>query len=196
MSPETRAFEYALGLYSVVMGLAIADIATSFHRLLRHRLQVRWDPLVLLATLLALLVVIGMWFDLWGVREVVSTRHYLFYLVMVGELFLVFLIAAASLPDEHAGATDLCAFYEENRGYFWTLVALFEASYFLLGIYFTGGVLPPGPAQLRFAFGLHMAVLVLVPLALARARARRLHYVGLGLLYVALFWHYYRYSIT
>jgi hypothetical protein len=45
MTPEMRAFEYALGLFSVLIGLAIADIATSFHRLVRSRQGVTWDPL-------------------------------------------------------------------------------------------------------------------------------------------------------
>ena len=42
MTPEMRAFEYALGLFSVLIGLAIADIATSFHRLIRSRAGVTW----------------------------------------------------------------------------------------------------------------------------------------------------------
>ena len=34
MTPEIRAFEYAIGVFAVLIGLAIADIATSSHRLL------------------------------------------------------------------------------------------------------------------------------------------------------------------
>jgi hypothetical protein len=195
MSPETRAFEYALGLYSVLVGLAIADIANSLHRLLRHRRGVRWDPLVLFATGFALLIAIGMWFDLWGVRNVASTRHFFFYLLIVALLFLVFLVAAASLPDEHAGAVDLREFYEGNRSYFWTLVALFQVTYFLMGYYFTGSLLPPGPASLRITFGTHLALLTLLPLVLARVRSRAFHYLAQVLLYVALAWHYSQYSI-
>lgn len=195
MSPETRAFEYALGLYSVLVGLAVADIANSLHRLLRHRQDVRWDARVLLATGFALLVAIGMWFDLWGVRNVASTRHFFFYLLIVALLFLVFLIAAASLPDEHAGAVDLREFYDGNRSYFWTLVTLFEVTYFLMGYYFSGSLLPPGSAYMRFTYGTHMALLTLLPLALTRVRIRAFHYLGLVLLYLALAWHYSWYSI-
>jgi hypothetical protein len=32
MTPEIRAFEYAVGIFAVLIGLAIADIATSFQR--------------------------------------------------------------------------------------------------------------------------------------------------------------------
>ena len=65
MTPEMRAFEYALALFAVLIGLAIVDIATSFHRLLRRRSVVKWDPLALLAALYALCMAIYMWFDLW-----------------------------------------------------------------------------------------------------------------------------------
>ncbi|MBV9697142.1 MAG: hypothetical protein JO005_09475, partial [Gammaproteobacteria bacterium] len=151
MTPEIRAFEYALGLFSVLVGLAIADIATSFHRLVRSRAPVRWDPLALLAALYALLLAIGMWFDLWGVRNVASARTFFFYLVMLTQLFLVFLVAAASLPDDPQAEGDLRAFYALNRRYFWTLVLIFQAVYVLLGLYFVGGLLRRGPPELRWA---------------------------------------------
>ena len=67
MTPETRAFEYAVGVFAVLIGLAIADVATSFHRLLRSKSTVKWDPLALIAALYALCMAIYMWFDLWGV---------------------------------------------------------------------------------------------------------------------------------
>jgi hypothetical protein len=105
MPAETRAFEYALGMFAVLIGLAVADIAASFHRLLRHKAQVRWDPLALLAACYALCMAVYMWFDIWGVRHFGITRHFLFYLGLVAELFVLYLIAAASLPDEASAST-------------------------------------------------------------------------------------------
>ena len=118
MTPEIRAFEYALGLYSVLIGLAVADIAASFHRLARRKEPVVWDPLALLAACYALWLAVGMWFDLWGVRNVSEARHFFFYLAMVANLFVLFLIAAASLPDDPAGDRDLRTYYASNRRYF------------------------------------------------------------------------------
>ena len=97
MTPEMRAFEYALGLFSVLIGLAVADIATSLHRLLRSKHTVVWDPLALLAAAYALLTAVGMWFDLWGVRNVAGARQFFFYLLMVASLFVVFLAPAPLL---------------------------------------------------------------------------------------------------
>ena len=196
MTPEMRAFEYALGLFSVLIGLAIADIATSFHRLVRSRHPVTWDPLALLAALYALLTAIGMWFDIWGVRNVTGARHFFFYLIMVADLFVVFLIAAASLPDDPQSGRDLREFYSWNRHYFWALIALFQLGYSLLGLYFAGGVLSRAPPYYRLAFATQMSILFLVPVALALFKSRALHYCGLALLFATQAWHYAPYSIN
>jgi len=196
MTPEMRAFEYALGLFSVLIGLAIADIATSFHRLVRSRAAVIWDPLTLLAALYALLIAIGMWFDLWGVRNVAAARHFFFYLIMVALLFIVFLIAAASLPDDSESGRDLTEFYSRNRRYFWMLITLFQAAYVLMGIYFAGGLLSRAPPYYRFAFATQMSVQVVVPLSLALFQSRVLHYCGIALLFLTAAWHYAPYSIS
>ena len=115
MTPEIRAFEYAIGVFAVLIGLAIADIATSFHRLLRSKSAVKWDPLALSAALYALCMAIYMWFDLWGVRNFAATRHFLFYLLLFAQLFVLFLVAASSLPDETSDSIDLREFYAANR---------------------------------------------------------------------------------
>jgi hypothetical protein len=196
MPPEMRAFEYALGLFSVLVGLAIADIATSFHRLARGRQAVRWDPLAIAAALYALLTAIGMWFDLWGVRNVSGARHFFFYLLMIVELFLVFLIAAASLPDDLQSGSDLREYYALNRRYFWGLIALFQVGYILLGLYFVGGLLSRSPIYYTIAFAAQMTVLLLTPVVLAVSRSRLLHYSGLALLFATQAWHYAPYSIN
>jgi hypothetical protein len=196
MTPEMRAFEYALGLFSVLIGLAVADIATSFHRLVRSRPGVTWDPLTLLAALYALLIAIGMWFDLWGVRNVAAARHFFFYLGMVALLFIVFLIAAASLPDDVEGGRDLRAFYAGNRRYFWLLIALFQISYAVMGIYFAGGLLSHAPIYFRIAFGAQMGIQIVVPLLLIAFGSRVVHYGGIVVLFLTAAWHYAPYSIN
>jgi hypothetical protein len=129
MSPEIRSFEFALGLFSVLIGLAIAHIATAFSRLVRRGSTVIWDPLAVLAALLAMLVAVNMWFDLWHVRGIAESRRYFFYLWTIVELLLVYLLAAVSLPDETDEERDLGNYYEHNRRHFWTLVLLFRVSY-------------------------------------------------------------------
>jgi uncharacterized membrane protein len=196
MTPEIRAFEFALGLFSVLIGLAIADVATSFHRLMRAPGRVRWDPLALLAPLFALLITVGMWFDLWAVRNATSIRHFFLYLALVGCFFLLFLIAASSLPDEASGGTDLREFYQRNRRYFWSLVALFEITYVAFGIHFIGGVMDRLPRPVLAMILSQWAVLIAAPLILTQVRSRAIHYAVIALLFAIVLWHYARQVIT
>ena len=190
MAPESRAFEYALGIFAVLIGLAVADIAASFHRLLRHKAQVRWDPLALLAAGYALCMAVYMWFDIWGVRHFGMTRHFLFYIGLVAELFILYLIAAASLPDECIGDMDLREYYLANRRHFWTLIALFQFGYFAFGVYFERGK----PAGLPLSVVALMWILMTTPLAIALAmlglKSRLAHYLGLLALYAIMILHY------
>ena len=190
MSAESQAFEYALGVFAVLIGLAVADLAGSFHRLLRYQKQVRWDPLALLAATYALCMAVYMWFDIWGVRHFGATRHFFFYTGLVAELFILYLIAAAALPDEANGAVDLREYYAKNRRHFWSLVALFQFGYFAFGVYFARGEpagRPTWEVLLEWAL---MAAPMLIALAMLRLKSRTAHYLGLALLYVVMVLHY------
>ncbi len=187
---ENQAFEYALGIFAVLIGLAVADLAGSFHRLLRIKAHVRWDPLALLAASYALCMAVYMWFDIWGVRHFGLTRHFFFYTGLVAELFILYLIAAAALPDEASGAVDLRKYYQLNRRHFWSLVALFQFGYFAFGVYFERGE-PPGrpPWLVLFEWAL-MAAPMLIAMAMLWIRSRAAHYLGLTLLYAIMVLHY------
>ena len=190
MTPEIRAFEYATGLFSVLIGLAVVDIATSFHRLLRSKATVRWDPLALLAAVYALCLVVAMWFDLWGVRNFGATRHFLFYLSLIAQFFILFLVAAASLPDEPGEGADLRDYYSRNRRYFWTLITLFQAEYSAVGLYF---VRSESGRVAHWEFALSVALMFApfaVALALACTKSRLTHYIGIALLLALMGLHY------
>ena len=189
VNAEETAFEYAMVLFSVLIGLAVADVATSFHRLMRHRQHVRWDPLVLTVAVYALCTAVYMWFDIWGVRHFGITRQFLFYLGLVAELIVLFLMAAASLPDDVDNATDLTAYYAGNRRYFWSLMALFQFSYSAFGFFFAGG---EGGLSLETTILLY--VLMIAPFAISTTLiftgSRALHWVGIGLLLGIMLLHY------
>ena len=58
-------FEYLLPLISVIVGLSITDLTTSLHRLLRARRRVEWDWLPLATALLAVALVLNVWWQLY-----------------------------------------------------------------------------------------------------------------------------------
>jgi hypothetical protein len=192
MTPEIRSFEYALGLFTILIGLAIADIALSVHRLVRQGQRVRWDALALMATLYAFLIAVGMWFDLWSIRGVAETRNYYFYLSIVGELFVVFLLAAASLPDDAKAGADLRHYYQENRRYFWSLVLLFQLSYYSHYTYFA--ITRPHPTVTHDA--VIGAAVIGIAIIMLRVRSRLLHYAGLTVLIAVTLWDRATYTIN
>ncbi|HWX78693.1 MAG TPA: hypothetical protein VNZ02_01265 [Steroidobacteraceae bacterium] len=196
MTPEIRAFEFALGLFAVLIGLAVADVATSFHKLMRSRSKVKWDPLVLLAALYSLLLAVGMWFDIWGVRKFEVVRHFVFYLAIVAQLFVLFLIAAASLPDDTEASIDLREYYAANRRYFWFLVSLNQLIYLGLGIYFTGSIFSQLPPLQMVQMAITLGGAFLVSTVLLFAKSRGAHYVGLMLLFLITLFHYWSMKIN
>jgi hypothetical protein len=196
MTPEIRAFEYAIGVFAVLIGLAIADIATSFHRLLRSRSAVTWDPLALSAALYAICMAIYMWFDLWGVRNFAATRHFIFYLLLFAQLFVLFLVAASSLPDETGTSANLREFYAANRRKFWVLVVLFQIGYVGAGFYFISGTAAKLPLSVAIILIVQMIAPLLLALALLATKSRLVHYIGIGLLFAVMFFHYGQMSIN
>lgn len=127
--------DYISVFSAIVLGLALADLTTSFHKLMRHRQRVRWDWLIFAAALLVLLNLVAFWWVtlLWygGVKDM-SIAAYLPDLAM---LLVLFLTAAAILPDQvPAEGIDLRAFYLSNSRYFWTLwVILLALTIVVLG---------------------------------------------------------------
>lgn len=117
-------FEYNTALVAVVIGLAIADLATSFHRLLRNRKVVRWDWVSPLAALLILAELFNLWWR-WRGFEGTTTGEVIPYFIA---LILIFLAASISLPDEvPAKGIDLARYFDENRSYFWLVYASYVA---------------------------------------------------------------------
>lgn len=195
MGSEATAFEYAMGLFSVLIGLAVVDVATSFHRLARVRKSMKWDPLTLIVALYTLCMAVYMWFDLWGVRHFTAARRFFVYLSLVALFFVLYLAAAASLPDE--ATTDLRAYYEGNRRYFWTLITVFQVGYTAFGffLYFTvsntsGNDLANAQPWVAAALLTLMALPTLVSAGLILLKSRSSHYIGVGMLFSLMLIHY------
>jgi hypothetical protein len=196
VTPEVRAFEYATGLFAVLIGLAIVDLATSFHRLLRRSSIVRWDPLALMAALYALCLVVAMWFDLWGVRHFDATRNFLFYLTFIAEFLILFLVAAASLPDQPSEGADLREYYARTRRYLWILLTLFQLLYVADGLYFSRSESAEIPRWALIVLNVLMVLPLIVSFVLFLARSRLVHFIGLSLLFIVMLLHYGAFSIN
>jgi hypothetical protein len=117
--------EHVSVFVGIVVGLAVADLAVSLHRLLVPRGPVKWDWLAPGLALLMMLNLVGIWWGTysWYMRvEHFSIRAFLPDIVM---LMLNFLAAAAALPDEvPAEGLDLRVHYWRVARYFWTIMAI------------------------------------------------------------------------
>ncbi len=120
------AFEYILPLVSVLVGLAIADMVVSLHRLLRARKRVRWDWLSLTTALLAVLLVLEFWWRFFAAQSNPFYETLGGFLLLAIQLVILFLLNASALPDRVPDeGLDLSAFYLDNASYFWTLYAAY-----------------------------------------------------------------------
>ena len=118
-------YTFLLPLVSVLVGLAVTDVAKSLHLLLRARHRVRWDPLPLAASFVAVLTTFNLW---WRLASSGDPTPYLTlggFLPLAAQLLVLFLLNAAALPDAvPEDGLDLRAFYESNARVFWALFAL------------------------------------------------------------------------
>ena len=116
------SFEYITVLVSIVIGLAIADIATSIHRLLRAGRRVKWDWLAPAAAALVLLELFNLWWKWHGFTGDTLGEVMPYF----AALLLLFLAASASLPDDvPEDGLDLRAFAERSHLYFWLVYTAF-----------------------------------------------------------------------
>lgn len=114
------AFEYYSVMASIIIGLALVDVLVSFNRLIRAGKLVRWHWAAPVAAVMVVLTLVQIWWSLYRPEEVGVTIGQ--FLPLLVELVILFLLAAAALPDEvSADGVDLKAYYHRNGPYFWGL---------------------------------------------------------------------------
>jgi hypothetical protein len=117
-------FGYLAAFITIVLGLALADMLVSIHRLLRARRRVVWRPLPLLLALVIGLSLLTAFFELWDMTGWERISYYGLVWQVVNYV-PIFLAACAVLPDDvPPEGLDLDQFYFEERRYIVALVAL------------------------------------------------------------------------
>ena len=172
--------EGALVFASIILGVGITDELMSLHRLMRARKRVRWDWAVPVLALLVLLTIIQIWWSMQNMHGPLTIGDYLPLIVL---LILLFLLAAAVLPDEvPAEGLDLKSWYDENGAYIWTL---FAAALGCVSV--TRLLAEPGTrtslSRLLDAFAADLVILALM-VSLIFVRPRWWHAIALAVLFV------------
>lgn len=112
--------EHSIALISVVVGLGLADLLSNLNRIIRARRQVRWDPLPLLWSFIALLLVNNYWWGLYqGSVVATAASSAATFLVGLSLPIMLYLICAAVLPGTRMSeASDMRATYLAESRYF------------------------------------------------------------------------------
>lgn len=117
--------EHILAFAALIVGLGVADLLMSLHKLLRARQRVRWDWLALSFAAMALVLpLVEWWWSFAWIRRFEPTTIAGFVPVFLF-LSIGFLLMAGALPDEVPEAgISLREFYLSSRVHVWTLVLL------------------------------------------------------------------------
>jgi hypothetical protein len=184
-------FDYSLGLLTILMGLALADVTFSFHRLAVRAHTIRWDGRPLMAAALVIVECVRLWFGQWTLRNFPVALTFPIYFGLFVEMLLLVLLASACLPDEPDDRCDLSAFYEQRRRYFWGLFAAYYALYFAFWLVF-GATNAAGTAPGGVIDWVRVLAPILAFSLLAAVRMRWLDYVvpsAFIAFYIARYWH-------
>jgi hypothetical protein len=184
-------FDYALGLLTILMGLALAEVTLSFHKLAIRARGIHWDGRPLIAAAMVAFECVRHWFAQWTLRDSAAALTFPVYLGLFLQMLLLVLLAAASLPDDPDDQCDLGAFYERRRRYFWGLFTGYYLCFFIWWLIFGAtNSEGSGPAGL-LDWTRVLAPVLLLPLLMV-VRRRWLDYLipaGFIIFYAARYWH-------
>lgn len=117
--------EYIAAFVSIMVGLALADLATSLQRLLRAGKRVRWDFLTPAAGVLTTAFVINVWWATFGALNAMQSISVGAFIPDLISLLLLFCLASSALPDEVGDEIFLADYYWDNQRRFWGLFATY-----------------------------------------------------------------------
>jgi hypothetical protein len=112
-------FEYEAIYFGIIVGLALANILTSVHKLVEAGSRVRWGWMAPASAAYAATLTINEFWYVW-IRQHDGHRTILTWYPLAVAFALLFLLCAAALPDDaELGEVDLTHYYMENRHRFW-----------------------------------------------------------------------------
>ncbi|OAN99756.1 hypothetical protein A8B75_19275 [Sphingomonadales bacterium EhC05] len=118
--------EYIILFSSILIGLAIADLSLSLHKMLRYRKRIRWNLIVPTLGFVILCSTLNLWWSVYQKYSALESISFVEFLPQVLILVTFFLLSASVFPDEKPEeGFDLQDFYIENRAQFWGLFSLF-----------------------------------------------------------------------
>jgi len=157
--------DFAIGLMTIITGLAIADMVISLHALLMNHRRVQWDWLAILTAVYVFLLIVSTW----GIyfrrlaNQQIAPPLWLFG-IYLGQAVTMYLAARASIPDEvTAKGVALADHYARISRYFWASLAFTYLVYLGFSLANSEAGFTLGPYLSPSAQLLMMFVLIAVP---------------------------------
>ena len=127
--------DFVLAFVGIIIGLGVADLLVSLHKLLRAGRRVKWHwATPTLAALMLLVTLVLWWWSFVWLNDIESETIADFlpkFLVLV----VAFLMMAAALPDDVPDSgIDLRQFYFSSRVHLWSLMSLTLATVLVIYI--------------------------------------------------------------
>ncbi|MEQ7874533.1 hypothetical protein ABDK56_11070 [Sphingomonas sp. ASV193] len=151
--------DYLLGLVTIVLGLALAAMATAIDRLVKRRREVRLDAVTILAAAFVFYAVIA---NLWAEYvhyHTVTAAPLAEGATMIVTFMITYLMAALVLPDEWEGKLDLRDHYKNVRRPLWGLFGLNALAVFTTNIVRNGA--PKLSNYVSLAIGLAISFILM-----------------------------------
>jgi hypothetical protein len=121
-------FEYEAIYLGIIVGLALANILASLHKLIEAASRVRWGWMAPASAAYAATHTINEFWFTWIHQHDAGQQTIFTWYPRALAFALLYLMCAASLPDDAAeGPVDLAHYYIENRKRFWGFSAALHA---------------------------------------------------------------------
>jgi hypothetical protein len=175
-------FEYLAAFITIVLGLALADLLVSLHRLLRERRRIIWRPLPLLLALFVFLGLLTFFFSVWDMTRWKEITYFGLLWQMVGTV-PIFLAACAVLPDDvPKGRLDLDQFYFDERRYVLWLIAA-GTMIGIVDVTFTGWDSLQGDPSIYVIYYLINFVMLAAMGAMVSSERKWVHWLSMAIIF-------------
>ena len=116
--------DFVLAFVGIIIGLGVADLLSSLHKLLRAGRRVKWHWATPTLAALMLWVTLVVWWRSFGAFSEIRSESIAAFLPNFLVLVFSFLMMAAALPDEvPQSGIDLKQFYSSTRIHLWSLMS-------------------------------------------------------------------------
>ena len=113
-----------MSLFTIVYGLLLSELFTSFHKLIRARKIIKWNWLPLLTAWFLFLSIIKNWWNM-AITENNSEKFNIIWFIIYGHLvFILYLAVSVVFPDKiQNNRINLKEYYFQHHRYLWGLIA-------------------------------------------------------------------------